>query len=93
MATDAGSGGSREIPFGQLLLQSLPQGIVVQDASGKIIAANPSAERILGLTFDQMRGITSHTYDQARARQVYGGTLAFVGDARALLAVLQGRNA
>lgn len=43
--------------------------------------------------YRQMRGITSHTYDQAKARQVYGGTLAFVGDARALLAVLQGRNA
>lgn len=59
MAADAGEGGGREIPYGQLLLQSLPQGIVVQDPSGKIIAANASAERILGLTFDQMRGITS----------------------------------
>lgn len=59
MAADADRCGSREIPFGQLLLQSLPQGIVVQDAAGKITAANPSAERILGLTFDQMRGITS----------------------------------
>jgi two-component system CheB/CheR fusion protein len=37
----------------------MAQGVVYQDASGKIISANPAAERILGLTFDQMRGVTS----------------------------------
>ena len=86
MATDAGSGGSREIPFGQLLLQSLPQGIVVQDASGKIIAANPSAERILGLTFDQMRGITS--LDPAWQALHEDGS-PFVGDTHPAMEVLR----
>ena len=43
--------------------------------------------------YRQMRGTTSHTCDQAKARQVYRGTLTFIDDARALLAVLQGRNA
>ncbi len=37
----------------------LQEGIVIQDADGKTIAANASAERILGLTHDQMIGLTS----------------------------------
>ncbi|MCC6966591.1 MAG: PAS domain S-box protein [Nitrospira sp.] len=37
----------------------LSEGIVLQDAQGQIIACNPSAEQILGLTADQMRGRTS----------------------------------
>jgi signal transduction histidine kinase len=41
------------------LFESMMQGVVYQDASGNIIAANPSAERILGLTVDQMMGRTS----------------------------------
>jgi len=32
---------------------------VYQDMEGNIIDANPSAERILGLSFDQMQGRTS----------------------------------
>jgi len=34
--------------------------VVYQDAEGSIIAANPAAERILGLTADEMQGRTSH---------------------------------
>ena len=41
------------------LFESMMQGVVYQEASGSIIAANPSAERILGLTIDQMMGRTS----------------------------------
>ncbi len=41
------------------LFESMMQGVVYQDATGNIIAVNPSAERILGLTFDQMMGRTS----------------------------------
>ena len=41
------------------LFESMMQGVVDQEASGRIIAANPSAEHILGLTVDQMMGITS----------------------------------
>jgi signal transduction histidine kinase/CheY-like chemotaxis protein len=41
------------------LFESMVQGVVYQDATGNIISANPSAERILGLTVDQMMGRTS----------------------------------
>ena len=41
-----------------LLFQTMVQGVVVQDAAGCIIHANPAAERILGLAFDQMQGRT-----------------------------------
>jgi PAS domain S-box-containing protein len=46
-------------PFGEFLFDSLPLGVVFQDATGRIVVANPVAERILGLTLDQMRGVTS----------------------------------
>ncbi|MGI8475980.1 MAG: PAS domain S-box protein [Thermomicrobiales bacterium] len=36
------------------MLDSLAEGIVFQDADGRIVRANPSAERILGLTADQL---------------------------------------
>ncbi|WP_165360839.1 PAS domain S-box protein [Candidatus Chloroploca sp. Khr17] len=42
-----------------LLFQHMVQGVVFQQADGQIIHANPSAERILGLTLDQMQGRTS----------------------------------
>jgi PAS domain S-box-containing protein len=41
------------------LFESMVQGVVYQDAVGNIITANPSAERILGLTIDQMMGRSS----------------------------------
>jgi PAS domain S-box-containing protein len=41
------------------LFKKMTQGVVYQNAEGKIISANPSAEKILGLTFDQMTGRTS----------------------------------
>ena len=41
------------------LFETMAQGAVYQDADGKITAANPAAERILGLTLDQMQGRTS----------------------------------
>ncbi len=41
------------------LFDSLPLGIVFQDAQGRIVAANPAAQRVLGLTLDQLRGTTS----------------------------------
>ncbi len=40
----------------QLLFESMTQGAVYHDANGAIIAANPAAERILGLKLDQVRG-------------------------------------
>ncbi len=41
------------------LFETMAQGVVYQDASGQIFSANPAAERILGLTFDQMQGRNS----------------------------------
>ncbi len=46
-------------PDSGLLFDSLPLGIVFQNPQGEITTANPAAETILGLTLDQMRGITS----------------------------------
>jgi PAS domain S-box-containing protein len=41
------------------LSETMAQGVVYQDRDGAIIYANPAAERILGLTIDQMQGRTS----------------------------------
>lgn len=41
------------------LFETMVQGVVYQKSDGGIISANPAAERILGMTFDQMRGVTS----------------------------------
>lgn len=40
------------------LFTSMQQGVLYRDAQGKIIAANPAATRILGLTQDQIHGRT-----------------------------------
>lgn len=45
-------------PHGGFLLDALPVGIIFQDSLGKILAANPAAQAILGLKFVQMRGCT-----------------------------------
>ena len=41
------------------LYETMSQGVVHQESDGKIISANPAAERILGLSEDQMKGKTS----------------------------------
>src|SRR5512137_2426730 len=41
------------------LFETMVQGVVYQDAEGRITSANPAAERILGLALDQMQGRTS----------------------------------
>ncbi|MFN8239352.1 MAG: PAS domain S-box protein [Bacteroidales bacterium] len=41
------------------LFETMVQGVVYQDYDGRIIDANPAAERILGLSLDQMQGRTS----------------------------------
>jgi len=41
------------------LFETMTQGVVYHAADGTIISANPAAERILGLSFDQMHGKTS----------------------------------
>jgi|GEM_PF-1705987 len=41
------------------LFETMAQGVIYQAADGIIISANPAAEKILGLTFDQMQDKTS----------------------------------
>ena len=43
----------------QALFETMPIGVVYQAADGHIISANPAAERILGMTLDQLQGRTS----------------------------------
>jgi PAS domain S-box-containing protein len=57
MVTDDGFLGC--LSCGKELFESLPIGIVFQDPDGKIRNANPAAEKILGLSIDQMRGSAS----------------------------------
>ncbi|AEP29346.1 GGDEF and EAL domain-containing protein [Brumicola nitratireducens] len=40
-----------------IILNSLLEGVVIQDASGVIISNNPASEKILGLSSAQMRGL------------------------------------
>ncbi|MCX6086048.1 MAG: PAS domain S-box protein, partial [Caldiserica bacterium] len=41
------------------LFETMSEGIVYEDHDGTIISANPAAERLLGLSLDQMQGRTS----------------------------------
>ena len=49
----------RERNFLRALLDAMSEGVVVQHASGEIAQCNPAAERLLGLTEEQMMGRTS----------------------------------
>ncbi|HMV98302.1 MAG TPA: PAS domain S-box protein, partial [Anaerolineales bacterium] len=40
----------------RLLFEMMTQGVVFQDEAGRILHANPAAEKILGLTVEQMQG-------------------------------------
>jgi PAS domain S-box-containing protein len=41
------------------LFETMAQGVVYGDVNGKIISANPAAEKMLGLTIAQMQGLSS----------------------------------
>lgn len=41
------------------LFETMTQGVVYQDSQGAILSANPAAEQILGLSLDEMWGLTS----------------------------------
>lgn len=41
------------------LVAALAEGVVLQDTNGEIVTCNQSAEHILGLTLEQMKGRTS----------------------------------
>ena len=44
--------------FLRAVFEGAAQGIVIQRSNGEIIDANPEAERLLGLTLDQLKGLT-----------------------------------
>lgn len=68
------------------LFESTMQGVVYQEASGAIMAANPSAERILGLTVDQMMGRTSV---DPRWRSIHEDGTDFPGETHPSMVALQ----
>jgi PAS domain-containing protein len=41
------------------LFETMAQGVICQDREGRIVSVNPAAERILGLTSDQLKNLTS----------------------------------
>ncbi|MFO7543010.1 MAG: diguanylate cyclase [Thiobacillus sp.] len=72
------------------LFQLLPFGIVFQNGQGAITAANPAAQRILGLSLDQMRGVTSV---DPRWRAVQADGSPFPGDLHpAMIALRTGQT-
>ena len=59
----------------QAVLRSMVEGIVIHDAKGVIIYANPAAEQILGLTLDELMGRTSMD-ERWKAVKLNGAELA-----------------
>jgi PAS domain S-box-containing protein len=72
------------------LFETMAQGVVYQDAGGEITSANPAAQRILGLTLDQMQGRTS---TDPRWKAVREDGSAFPGEEHpAMVALRTGRR-
>jgi len=63
------------------LFETMSEGIVYEDHDGKIISANPAAERLLGLSFDQMQGRTSV---DLRWKAIYEDGSPFPGETHSL---------
>lgn len=59
------------------LFETSPVGVIYQDLGGHITAANPAAQRILGLTLDQLQGRTSM---DPRWRAIHEDGSDFPGD-------------
>lgn len=68
------------------LFETMAQGVVYQAADGSITAANPAAERILGLPLDQMQGRTSF---DPRWNAIHEDGSEFPGEAHPAMAALQ----
>ena len=62
----------------QILFRNALHGFVVQDANGMIISANPAAERILGLSLNQLQGRDS---TDPRWHAIHEDGSPFPGDA------------
>jgi diguanylate cyclase (GGDEF)-like protein/PAS domain S-box-containing protein len=68
------------------LFESMAQGVLYQDAQGRVTSANPAAERILGLTFDQMAG---NTPSDPRWRLIHEGGADFSAETLPAMVALQ----
>ena len=68
------------------LFENMAQGVVYQNASGFITDANPAAEKILGLTLDQMQGRASA---DARWRAIHEDGSDFPGQTHPAIVSLQ----
>jgi PAS domain S-box-containing protein len=68
------------------LFETMVQGVVYQAADGKIISANPAAERILGLSLEQMQGRTSI---DPRWKSTHEDGSAFPGETHPAMAALK----
>ena len=67
------------------LFETMAQGVIYQAVDGAIISANPAAERILGLSFDQLR---DETFMDSRWKMSYkDGTAVSVADYPAMIAL------
>jgi diguanylate cyclase (GGDEF)-like protein/PAS domain S-box-containing protein len=69
--------------------RATPNGVVIQDPSGVIVAANRAAERILGLASDQIRGRTSQDH---RLGAVRADGTPFPGETHRAMVALQTRQ-
>lgn len=69
----------------QTTVDAMSEGLVLQESSGAIILSNSAAERILGLTADQMRGVTSV---DPRWRSIHEDGSPFPGETHPAMRVL-----
>jgi|GEM_PF-368387 len=70
----------------RLLFETMVQGVVFQDSEGKIIHANSAAEKILGLTLEQMQGRASV---DPRWRAIHEDGSDFPGEEHPAMVVLR----
>jgi PAS domain S-box-containing protein len=68
------------------LFETMPQGVVFQDLEGKIVYANPAAEKILGLKSELMLGRTS---EDPRWRSIHEDGSEFPGDTHPAMVALR----
>ena len=69
-----------------VVFEAMAEGVVVQDRDGSILGCNTSAERILGLTADQMKGRSSM---DPRWRAIHDDGSPFPGEAHPAMVSLQ----
>ncbi|MDP2303170.1 MAG: PAS domain S-box protein [Ignavibacteria bacterium] len=70
----------------RLLFETMTQGVVFQDAEGKILFANSAAERILGLSIDQLQGKKSI---DPRWKAIHEDGSDFPGETHPVMVALQ----